>query len=528
MFEYASALAGLGLFLSGLHLLSASMKPLAGKRMRKLLSKLAGGYASSAFAGTVLGGITQSTSGATFVCMGLVSSGALKFKRALTILAWSSVGGSLLVFLVSIDIRVAGMLLVGLVGIAHLFNADRIYQLKHLVAICFALGMLLLGLGMIKEGSYLLRESQWIRDFIEFSSETAAISFIIAIFFTLLTQSASTATVIGITLVLSGVIPYETALILVFGANVGSGLSLLFITSHLSGMQKQLSCYQFITKLSGVLFMMPLFFIFPDFFALPADDISESADLTEIALQISLIYLALQVSGALIVSVFQSRITDFLEQQFPESEEESLAKPRFIYIEAADDPDIAVSLAHKEQNRIIESLTAYLQPLRVGGYNPVSLEARYRANMLLLHEIKQFIDDVSRHEHAGTSMSSMMELQSRNELIVSLITSLNSFTHTVSETAHRQSGLCGSIIESLHLILSLMEETTSATENDDLLLELTSERSQLMDNIRNNLLSGTSENLHEKKSLFVSTRIFERILWQIRQILTSKSSENLV
>ncbi|MEK9940517.1 MAG: hypothetical protein VW548_06100 [Methylotenera sp.] len=71
-----------------------------------------------------------------------------------------------------------------------------------------------------------------------------------------------------------------------------------------------------------------------------------------------------------------------------------------------------------------------------------------------------------------------------------------------------------------------MEETTSAADNYDLLLELTSERGQLMDNIRNNLLSGTSENLHEKKSLFVSTRIFERILWQIRQILAAKSSEN--
>lgn len=522
MYEYASALAGLGLFLSGLHLLSASMKPLAGKRLRNLLSKLAGGYASGAFAGTVLGGITQSTSGSTFVCMGLVSSGALSFSRALTILAWSSVGSSLLVFLVSIDIRIAGMLLVGLVGIAHLLNADRIYQLKHLIAICFALGMLLLGLGMIKEGSHLLRESQWIKDFIEFSSETTSISFIIAIFFTLLTQSASTATVIGITLVLSGVIPYETAVILVFGANVGSGLSLLLITSHLAGMQKQLSFYQFITKLSGVLFMMPLFLIFPDFFALPADDISESADLTQIALQISLIYLALQILGALVVSVFQSRITGFLVKQFPESAEESLAKPRFIYPEAAQDPDIAISLAYKEQDRIIASLTSYLDPLREESSDTVSLETRYRANMLLIDEIKQFIDDISKNDHSVFDLSGIMELQSRNELMMSLISSLYSFTQTVGEAENRKNGLCGSIIESLHLILSLMEESISTADNNDLLLELTSERSQLMDNIRNDLLSGTSENLHEKKSLFVSTRIFERILWQLRQILTSK------
>lgn len=524
MYEYASALAGLGLFLSGLHLLSASMKPLAGKRMRKLLSKLAGGYFSGAFAGTVLGGITQSTSGATFVCMGLVSSGALKFDRALTILAWSSVGGSLLVFLVSIDIRIAGMLLVGFVGITHLLNADRIDQFKYLIAICFALGMLLLGLGMIKEGSHLLRESQWVRDFIEFSSETTSISFIIAIFFTLLTQSASTATVIGITLVLSGVIPYETAVILIFGANLGSGLSLLLLTSHLAGIQKQLSFYQFLAKLSGVILMMPLFFIFPDLFSLPTDDISESADKTQIALQMSWIYFALQIFGALAVSVFQSRITEFLAQQFPESEEESLAKTRFIYPEAAEDTDIAILLAHKEQDRIIAALASYLDPLREGALKTVSLEARYRANMQLINEIKQFIDDISRYDHSGSNMSGIMELHSRNELIMSLITSLHSFTNTASENSNNKNGLCGSIIESLHLILSLVEETIASSDNNDLLVELTSEKSQLMDNIRNNLLSGDSDNLHEKKSLFVSTRIFERILWQLRQLLSSKLS----
>ena len=295
MFEYASALAGLGLFLSGLHLLSASMKPLAGKRMRILLSKLTGGYISGAFAGTILGALTQSTSGSTFVCMGLVNSGALKLKQALNILAWSSVGGSLLVFLVSIDIRLLGMIFVGLVGIAHLFNADRMDKVKYLVAILFALGMLLLGLGMIKEGAHLLRESQWIRDFIEFASETTTICFIIGLLFTLITQSASTATIIGITLVISGIIPFQAAVILVFGSNVGSGVSLLLITSHLNGVQKQISTYQFLTKLLGVLLLMPIFLALPGLFEPHLQNAVSIATKGEIAFQISIIYLLLQI-----------------------------------------------------------------------------------------------------------------------------------------------------------------------------------------------------------------------------------------
>ena len=343
MFEYASALAGLGLFLSGLHLLSASMKPLAGKRMRILLSKLTGGYISGAFAGTILGALTQSTSGSTFVCMGLVNSGALKLKQALNILAWSSVGGSLLVFLVSIDIRLLGMIFVGLVGIAHLFNADRMDKVKYLVAILFALGMLLLGLGMIKEGAHLLRESQWIRDFIEFASETTTICFIIGLLFTLITQSASTATIIGITLVISGIIPFQAAVILVFGSNVGSGVSLLLITSHLNGVQKQISTYQFLTKLLGVLLLMPIFLALPGLFEPHLQNAVSIATKGEIAFQISIIYLLLQIAGAIIVSIFQLKITSLLDKFFPESEIDGLSKPKFIYHEAVD---LTVQLAH--------------------------------------------------------------------------------------------------------------------------------------------------------------------------------------
>jgi phosphate:Na+ symporter len=520
MTEFISTLAGLGLFLTGLHFLSASMKPLAGKQLRLMLAKMTGSYTSAAFVGTALGALTQSTSGSTFVCMGLVNSGALKFRNALNIIAWSSVGGSLLVFLVSIDIRLAGLVLIAVVGLSNLFNFDRIEKVKYLVAILLALGILLLGLGMIKDGGHLLRESQWIKDFIQFASETTAICFIIGLFFSVITQSASTVTIIGITLVLSKIIPFEAAVVLVFGANLGSGLSLLFITSHLTGIQKQLSFYQFLTKLSGVLLIMPIFVLLPSMFYMSGYDPSQLNEQSRIAFQISVIYLVLQISGALVVGLFQEKIITQLSKLFPEKEEDSLAKPKYIYPEAIDDPDIAISLIKKEQERLVSSLSHYLDPLRNLSANFMSTAARNEANMLLANEIKHFIDEISQHE-LGKEMSAVLELQSHNEAIISLLGSLNSFSTTVSETENFKDGLSGSIIESLHLILTLMEETTSSHENVDFLLELTSDKSQLMDTIRNTLLAESGGNLATRKSLFVSTRVYERILWQIRQILNA-------
>ena len=136
----------------------------------------------------------------------------------------------------------------------------------------------------------------------------------------------------------------------------------------------------------------------------------------------------------------------------------------------------------------------------------------------MAHEIKQFIDEISQHE-LGKEMAGVLELQSHNEAIISLLGSLNSFISAVTETENFKDGLSGSIIESLHLILTLMEETVSNDENVDFLIELTSDKSQLMDNIRNTLLSESSTDITARKSLFVSTRVFERILWQLRQML---------
>ncbi len=523
MNEYISSLAGLGLFLTGLHLLSASMKPLTGKKMRQLLSKMTGSYLSAAFAGTALGALTQSTSGSTFVCMGLVNSGALRFKNALNILAWTSVGGSLLVFLVSVDIRLIGYVLIAIVGVANLFNVSSIEKIKYLVAIFFALGMLLLGLGMIKEGGHLLNESQWIKDFIEFASETTVICFIIGLFFSIITQSASTVTIIGITLVLSGTIPFQAAVILVFGANFGSGLSLLLITSHLSGTQKQISFYQFLTKLGGVLILLPLFILLPNLFEIQLSDPSAMTGKMALAFQISVIYLTLQIAGAVMVTVFQSKIITLLTTLFPEKDEDSLAKPKFIYPEAIDDPDIAITLVRKEQERLISSLSLYLEPLRSSEPGCMPTNVRNEANLQLAKEIKQFIDEISQHE-VGKEMSDVLELQSHNEAIIALLNSLNSFTTTVSETENFNDGLSGSIIESLHLILTLMEETVINNDNVDFLMELTSDKSHLMDNIRNTLLSESSTDMTVRKSLFVSTRVFERILWQLRQMLNSSGN----
>jgi phosphate:Na+ symporter len=517
------ALAGFGLFFTGLHLLAASMQPLTRGKARLLLSKISSGSASCAVAGSVLGLITQSTTASTFVCIGLLNSGALSLASTLAMTGWSSVGTSLLVFLATADVRIVGLYVVGLVGVAYLFNLQRHVLGKQITTFLFALGVLLLGLGMIKEVSIGLREAEWIKEFVEFSSEAAIIGFLFGVIVTLITQSSASVAILAVTLNLAGVLPFYDALIVVFGSSIGSGLSVVLATSHLNSKQKKLGVYQCLVKIVGILVLFPLSWLSQDWIKILPPSLINSLS---VGTWIAVIYLTLQIIGALTASLIQDKLIIFVSWLCPLTEEESLFEPCYIYSEAVEDADTALILAAKEQNRLLIGLPNYLDPIRseiVLTKNKIPLDIRHAAACHLAEKIKSFMEETAMHNHSDIAIGRIFALQSRNEAIISLQDSLNSFVGTLQSTKNQKNSWTGSMAESLHLILTLLSDSLDEVSDErDVLFALTSDRSKLMEKIRDSLLSGESGDMAERQSLFVSTGIFERIIWLVRQIVLVK------
>lgn len=82
MQAFAPFLTGLGLFFCGVHFLSGHLVPLAGRRLRVLLTRFGKRVAIAALSGVVAGMVTQSTSAVTSVIIGLVSGGMVDKRRA--------------------------------------------------------------------------------------------------------------------------------------------------------------------------------------------------------------------------------------------------------------------------------------------------------------------------------------------------------------------------------------------------------------------------------------------------------------
>jgi len=506
------ALAGLGLFLTGLSFLGEATKSFTGSSFNKFVSRLTSNSINRAFIGSLVGTLSQSTSAATFFIMGLLQANVLKFKDSLSLLAWSGMGTSILVFLASIDIQFVGYLLLSIIGLAYLFNVSKEKIMLLFVPLIFATGLIFLGLGLIKFGTASFGNFFWVNEFFEFASETILISVVLGLFFTLATQSASSITMIVIALVYSSVIPIESAAFMVIGSNLGSGIALVLFHTHLEGQQKRVLFFQLINKCSGSFILFVLLIINAELvLSAPSENNAKN-----LAIQLAMVYLLLQLAGAIFCDVFKKSLSSFLTKWLPENERDLIAKPKYLYPEAISNSTIAKNLIIQEQSRLLAMMPEYLESLRENNKGSLTQSERHEGYMTLCKNIKNFSDDVITL-NPQNEMADLLKIQSKNESIESLLITLQNFVSTANELDVKKLTLSNSIVESLHMILTLLQESQSSPEDNEILENLTSDKGSLMDKIRDQLMENKKLSNQEQKALFLLTRIFERLIWQIRK-----------
>src|SRR5262249_6585980 len=92
----ANIIAGLGLLFSGLRMLDANLRQVAGRQLRIAIRRLTGNSWVPAFVGLVAGALVQSSSGIAFILVSLVTSGLTTVRAVLPIITWANVGCSAL------------------------------------------------------------------------------------------------------------------------------------------------------------------------------------------------------------------------------------------------------------------------------------------------------------------------------------------------------------------------------------------------------------------------------------------------
>ncbi len=237
---FIDILAGLGLFFVGVKLIASHLKQLSGPWFRRLIERATRSPVAAALLGLLSGALTQSSSAITFISISVVTAGLADVVRVAPMVIWANVGTSVLVLLSAIDISHAVLFLLGVTGIAYYFDVDKAPRLRHLFGALLGLGLLFLGLELIKSGAAPLKEMELVRDFLGFAASSHIAAFIVGAALAVVAQSSAMVSIIAVTMINVGILTLDQTIVIVIGASLGSGIATLLLSANLSGIGRQI------------------------------------------------------------------------------------------------------------------------------------------------------------------------------------------------------------------------------------------------------------------------------------------------
>ncbi|MEP6713085.1 MAG: Na/Pi symporter [Ferruginibacter sp.] len=226
--DFWKLLAGLGMFLYGMFHLEDAMKQLDGRGFKLFLKKYTKKKLSAIFSGTIVTGILQSSSIVNLMVLSFVGAGMLTMRNALGVALGANIGGTFNSWLVAllgfkVDIGKFTLPIIGIAGIGLIVfkNKKRVYQISKF---CMGFGLLFLGLDFMK-GSMDSSINHF--DFTPYLNYNRIVFVLIGFVITALIQTSAATVVIVLSALYAKIIPIETAVAVVLGAELGTTIKIL-------------------------------------------------------------------------------------------------------------------------------------------------------------------------------------------------------------------------------------------------------------------------------------------------------------
>ena len=517
-------LSGLGLFFIGIKVLSDQMRQMAGRRFRALITRVMKNSFFAALWGLFFGAILQSTSGLTFIIVSLISSGLITVGKALPIITWANVGNSLLVLLAVVDIHLLVYYLLGIIGICFYFDLDRSARFRHVTGALFGIGLLFFGLDFLKAGAAPLNQFEGFRAFIRFSQNSYALVFLIGMLVAFIAHSSTIISVVAITMTTAGILGIPQTIMMIYGANLGSGLSTFFLSMNLRGTSRQPAILQTIFKAFGVLLLVPLFYIEMNTDLFLVKGLVENAS-PDPGRQMSYVYLIFQFVSAIAISVFSGPVLRLLAKISPPTEIEVYSKPKYLYDQALQEPETALDLIEKEIGGILNHFPDYLNSILPDSIDQknLSLETLHEASQAILKETDSFITELMDQGVSRSSLERIVLTKNLTELMKTFEESLHEWVGIMSDhsSVAAFSGINHAMGEGLHVVLLHTVDSFESPDqmNLQMLLTITEDRGATMKGIRDEILQEEMRIPYkDRQSLYAITGIFERIFWLMHRI----------
>ena len=221
-----TVLGGLGVVLLGMKHLSEGLQAAAGNGLRTFMRRATGHRLVGVGTGVVSTMIVQSSSIITVMLVGFVSTALMTLPQAFAVLIGANIGTTATVWIIAYapDPQMLGFVGLAFGGMMYFFLRGE--KVHHLGLTLIGLGLVFLGLYFMSKGVAPIKQNpDFAAVFTRMSASSMAGVLSVAGVATLLTaviQSSAATIAIAMALAAQGLISYEVAIAVLFGANIGT------------------------------------------------------------------------------------------------------------------------------------------------------------------------------------------------------------------------------------------------------------------------------------------------------------------
>lgn len=345
VFSILTLLAGCGVFIAGMNMMSDGLERSAGGGMKKLLGKLSNNRFAGVGVGMAVTAIIQSSSATSVMVIGFVNAGIMTLMQATAIIMGANIGTTvtgLIVSLSAFDVSLYASVL-AFIGVMMTFIKKE--KVKIVGSTLCGLGLLFVGLDAMS-GAFNNAE---IKNF--FEDLLASINFpllliLVGALFTALIQSSSAATGLIIIMVGQGVIPVENALFIVLGSNIGTCITAILASIGASTNAKRTAFIHLMFNVIGTIIFTIILWIFTK------PIVNALAGISNTQMQIAWFHVIFNVTTTILLLPFIKYLVKFatfvIKDKKVKAKDKDAPKLKFIDELLLSTPAIALMQVQKE------------------------------------------------------------------------------------------------------------------------------------------------------------------------------------
>lgn len=342
---------GVALLLWATRMIRTGILRAYGAELRRALGRATRNRLSACGTGLAVTMLVQSSTATALLATTFASRGLIMTAGGLAIMLGANIGSTVVVQVLSFDVSWLSPVLI-LLGVVMFLSSARPFW-QHIGRVTIGLGLMLLSLSLIVDASETLRHSEILSTIITPLVNDPILALLLAAALTWLCHSNVAVVLLVMSFTVSQIVPMNLGLIMVLGANVGSGVVAFVLSLSESRSARRIPLGNLLFRATGALLLLPFIGL-----VLPYLSWLEAAPARQIANFNTLFNLGLAVFGLPWVGLM-GKLT---ERLFPEdAEADDPARPKYLDSRVIGKPSEALSCAIREALRMADTVEIMLR-----------------------------------------------------------------------------------------------------------------------------------------------------------------------